>query len=157
MRKLFIATLLLLVSTQLFATQAPNFTLKKANGESVSLNQFKGKPVIIHFWATWCPYCKKLQPSLNKLYQQYHDKGLEILAVSIWEEDDAKPQQEMNQRGYPFITLLHGEKVAEQYQVSGTPTTVFISRTGEIIWRTSESNPNNPNLLKATQTIVNGK
>jgi thiol-disulfide isomerase/thioredoxin len=136
------------------AEQAPNFTLKTGAGQLVSLKEYKGKPLVIHFWATWCPYCKKLQPGLDKLYLKYKEQGMEMIAISFWEEDGATPQAELKSRGMHFNTLVLGEKIAKLYKVSGTPTTFFIKKNGEILWRTSDSNPNNPKLELAIKTIV---
>lgn len=154
MKKFFVACLLLLASSQVFAAKAPNFTLETQDGRSVSLSDYQGKPIVLHFWATWCPYCKKLQPGLVKLHKKYQDQGLELLAISLREDEGAKPQDELKSRGYDFLTLVEGEKVAEQYYVQGTPTTFFIAKDGEVLWVTNQSDPNNPKLEKAVQAII---
>ena len=133
---------------------APSWQLLSQNGENITLEQYKNKPVILHFWATWCPYCKKLQPKLVALQKQYQDSGVEIVSVSFNEEDDAKPQDEIHARGYDFITAVHGEQVAALYQVKGTPTTFFINRSGQVIFRTSSSDINDPRLELAVQEII---
>ncbi|MEW6981634.1 TlpA family protein disulfide reductase [Colwelliaceae bacterium 6471] len=142
------------LSFNVAAQQAPSFTLHNEKGEQVSLKDYQGKPLIIHFWATWCPYCKKLQPGLNKLYQQYHSQGLNLLAISLWEDDGAQPQAELIKRGMSFKTAVNGEKISELYQVRSTPTTLFISKEGKIIWRTDISDPNSPLLEKAVQALL---
>lgn len=154
MKKFFVACLLLLASSQVFAAKAPNFTLETQDGRSVSLSDYQGKPIVLHFWATWCPYCKKLQPGLVKLHKKYQDQGLELLAISLREDEGAKPQDELKSRGYDFLTLVEGEQVAEQYYVQGTPTTFFIAKDGEVLWVTNQSDPNNPKLEKAVQAII---
>ncbi|PAJ73198.1 alkyl hydroperoxide reductase [Pseudoalteromonas sp. NBT06-2] len=136
------------------AEQAPEFTLKTELGETVSLSDYKGKPLILHFWATWCPYCKKLQPGLDTLYTKYKTQGLEVLAVSLWEDQDATPQAELNSRGWHFKTVINGDEIHKQFAVVGTPTTFFISKTGEIVYKTSDSDPHSPNLEKAVKMIV---
>ena len=60
---------------------APAWQLSTQNGENISLSDYQGKPVILHFWATWCPYCKKLQPKLVALEQKYQESGIEIIAI----------------------------------------------------------------------------
>lgn len=62
--------------------EAPAFIAENLSGENVSLSSFKGKPVILNFWATWCPYCRKERPYLNLLHREYKDKGLVIISVS---------------------------------------------------------------------------
>lgn len=128
--------------------------LKTQNGETISLNQYQGKPIILHFWATWCPYCKRLQPKLVELQEKYKSSGVEIVAISFNEDDGAMPQDELNSRGYHFITAVNGDSVATLYGVRGTPTTLFINRTGKIIYNTSSSDVNNPKLDLALTMIT---
>ena len=133
---------------------APAFSLQTEAGKTVTLADYKGKPLVIHFWATWCPYCKKLQPGLDALYTKYQSQGLEMLGVSIWEDDGAKPQAALDKRGWHFKTVINGDDITKKYGVKGTPTTVFISREGKIVWRTDKSDPNNPGLEKAIKAIL---
>lgn len=150
---LFSLISLLFSNTSFALDKAPNWQLKQQDGTTISLADYHGKPVILHFWATWCPYCKRLQPHLVKLQQKYAAQGVEIVAVSFMEDDDAKPQSELKQRGYTFKTAVHGEQVAEIYGVTGTPTTFFINRKGEIIYRTSSSNTRNKKFEQAVKLI----
>ncbi len=150
----FSLILLFGLTAQVLASQAPVFSLSTESGQTISLADYQGKPLIIHFWATWCPYCKKLQPGLDKLYLKYQQQGLEMVAISFWEEDDATPQAELIKRGMHFITLVNGDMVAKQYQVTGTPTTFFIDKSGDVLWLTSNSDPHNPELEQAIQAIM---
>ena len=143
-----------LISFTVHASQAPEFTLTTEAGKVINLSDYQGKPLIIHFWATWCPYCKKLQPGLDKLYLKYQKQGLAMIAISFWEEDGATPQTELIKRGMHFQTLVNGEQVAKQYQVKGTPTTFFIDKSGNVHWLTNNSDPNNPKLEQAIQAIM---
>jgi cytochrome c biogenesis protein CcmG/thiol:disulfide interchange protein DsbE len=136
------------------ARLAPDFSLKMADGTTVKLADYKGKPLVLHFWATWCPYCKKLQPGLDALYQKYQPQGLEMLSVSIWEDDGATPQAVLDARGSHFKTALFGDDITKAYGVKGTPTTLFISREGKIIAKTGKSDPKNPALEKAIKQIM---
>ncbi|WDE06562.1 TlpA family protein disulfide reductase [Thalassomonas viridans] len=133
---------------------APPWQLTTQDGKPVSLAQYKNKPVILHFWATWCPYCKRLQPKLSELQKKYQASGIEILAVSFNEDEGAKPQDEIYARGYDFITAVNGEAVANLYGVRGTPTTFFIKRSGEVIYRSNSSDISNPKLELAVQEII---
>jgi len=153
--KLLCSFLLLLpLVVQAESRPAPDFTLKNAAGEPVSLKDFRGKVVVLHFWATWCPYCKRLQPGLETLYQTYKEQGLEVLAVSFNEDADADPQASLDKRGMTFNTLIKGGLVARQYQVSGTPTTFFIDRKGHLRAVTMTSNPKEPGLDKFAQSLL---
>ncbi len=153
--KYFFSVILFLFSLNgAFAASAPEFSLKTESGKTINLADYKGKPLILHFWATWCPYCKKLQPGLNKLYNQYKPQGLEMLAVSLWEDEGATPQAVLNERGNQFITVINGDGISKKYNVTGTPTTFFISKSGEIVLKSNDSNPENPELEKAILAII---
>ena len=133
---------------------APAWTLKDANGYGVSLSDYQGKPLILHFWATWCPYCKKLQPGLERLYRKYKEDGLEVLGISWWEDEGALPQKVLEDRGYTFKTLVDGDAVANQYGVKGTPTTFFINKEGLVVWMTNGSDPDDPKLEEVVRGML---
>jgi thiol-disulfide isomerase/thioredoxin len=137
--------------------KAPNWQLATQAGESISLADYHGKPVILHFWATWCPYCKKLQPKLVELEKKYKNTGIEIVAISFNEDEGVNPQESIIQRGYQFITAVDGDKVAQQYGVKGTPTTFFINRSGKVIFKSTSSNIDDPRLELAVKEIIKAK
>jgi len=133
---------------------APPWQLTTQTGEKLSSSYYQGKPIILHFWATWCPYCKKIQPKLVELEKKYKSSGIRIVAISFNEDDGATPQDEIKKRGYSFITAVNGEIVANQYGVRGTPTTFFINRQGKAIYKSTSSDVNNPKLELAVQEII---
>jgi len=133
---------------------APAWQLTTQAGGKISLNDYQGKPVILHFWATWCPYCKKLQPKLVELEKKYKDSGIEIVAISFNEDEGAMPQDVIKARGYDFITAVNGEPVVKLYGVRGTPTTFFINRQGQAIYKSTSSDISNPKLELAVQEII---
>jgi cytochrome c biogenesis protein CcmG/thiol:disulfide interchange protein DsbE len=133
---------------------AQNWTLKTQMGKSISLADYQGKPVILHFWATWCPYCKKLQPKLVELEEKYKKSGIKIVAISFNEDEGATPKNSIVQRGYEFITAVNGDKVAQQYGVKGTPTTFFINRSGKVVFKSTSSNIDDPRLELAVKEII---
>lgn len=133
---------------------AKPWQLRTQNGEVISLEQYANKPVILHFWATWCPYCKKLQPTLVALQKKYQAQGVELISISFNEDEGALPQDEIHRRGYAFLTAVMGEEVARLYGVRGTPTTFFINRKNEIIWKTSSSDKTDPRFDLALQEII---
>lgn len=113
---------------------APDFTLKDINGNAMSLGDFKGKVVILDFWATWCPPCREEIPHFKELYTQYKEKGLEIIGVALDDGglQDVKPFAEENGINYPI--LLGNDKVTRDYGgIKGIPTTFVIDRQGNII------------------------
>lgn len=131
-----------------------DWALEDAEGNEVRLSDFSGDPVVLHFWATWCPYCKKLQPGLDRLYVEYRDRGLQMIGISIWEEDDAEPQKALDRRGHHFKTLLNGEEVAERYGVEGTPTTVFLDAEGRVVSAMTGSDPDAPELEATVKDLL---
>lgn len=136
---------------------AKPWQLYAQNGDVISLEYYKGKPVILHFWATWCPYCKKIQPTLVELQQKYQAQGVELVLISFNEDEGTLPQDEIKRRGYSFITAVMGEEVAALYNVNGTPTTFFINRENKIIFKTSSSNKDDPRFDLALQEIIKTK
>lgn len=148
----------LLFSTFTFAQNetkvSENWVLSTQSGEQVSWQSLQGKPLILHFWATWCPYCKKLQPGLEKLHKKYQSQDLQLIGISFREDPGTFPQTVLNKRGHEFMTLVEGDDVAELFGVSGTPTTLFIDADGSILGVTRTSNPEDPDLDKAAKILV---
>jgi cytochrome c biogenesis protein CcmG, thiol:disulfide interchange protein DsbE len=109
---------------------APDFTLPDLNGARVSLAQFRGQPVVINFWATWCPPCREEIPRLVEAYQREKD-GVAFVAISDEPADVVAPFVKEN--AIPYTNLLDGgDRVSSAYGIKALPTTVFISRDGEI-------------------------
>ena len=135
---------------------APEWTLTDAQGNTVNLSDYRGKAVFLHFWATWCPYCKKVQPGLVDIYEKYQEQGLELVGISIREDEGAQPQAVLDKRGHGFKTLLFGEQVAKQYKVRGTPTTFFIDRQGRIAGSSNSSDPKDPLWEEAATYLLSG-
>ena len=136
---------------------APDFSLKDASGKVHTLKDYHGKPLILQFWATWCPYCEKLQPGLNKIYNKFTDASgnhkVQVVGISFNEDKGANPQKVLTDRCIDFPTLLKGEKAAKAYGVKGTPTTFFITKNGKILWKTIISDPNSLKLHAAAKAL----
>ena len=112
-----------------------NFTLPLLSGENATLSSFRGKVVILNFWATWCPPCRAEMPSMEILYKRYKDQGLEILAVDIGENANTV-RQFIQKNNYSFPVLLDTTKQTSAiYGVEAIPTTYIIDRNGKIIGR----------------------
>jgi thiol-disulfide isomerase/thioredoxin len=123
---------------------APAFTLKDTTGRKVSLADYKGRPVIVDFWATWCAPCKVEIPWLEQFHTQYAGQGLEILGVSeddLDADDRAKLAQEKKdiadkaaQLKINYPVLIDDAQVATPYGgIDGLPTTFFIDRNGKVV------------------------
>ncbi|MEQ1822680.1 MAG: TlpA disulfide reductase family protein [Fimbriimonadaceae bacterium] len=108
-----------------------DFTLTDLDGKKWTLSQLKGKIVLVNFWATWCPPCRKEMPDLETLHKRYREKGLVVIAIS--DEDDSKVRPFIVENKYTFPVLLDpGRKVNEEYQVDGIPKTFIYNREGKL-------------------------
>lgn len=113
-------------------TAAEDFRLADLDGKQQSLSQYRGKVVLVNFWATWCKPCTTEMPAMQTTYDQLRDKGFVVLAVNEL-EDDAKVREHIAQYGHTFPVLLDRDnKVANQFGVFGLPVSVFIDETGVV-------------------------
>ncbi|MHB1160860.1 MAG: TlpA family protein disulfide reductase [Chloroflexota bacterium] len=109
---------------------APDFALKGLDGQTVRLSEMRGKPVLINFWATWCPPCRQEMPDLEKAYQKYKGQGVLFLGVDK-QEDEETVRKFVQQNRYSWTFLLDSDgRVANSYWVSGIPTSYFVDREG---------------------------
>jgi peroxiredoxin len=112
--------------------QAEDFHLTDLEGKQQSLSQYRGKIVLVNFWATWCKPCITEMPSMQKIYDKLRDKGFVVLAVNEL-EDDAKVREYIKRYGYTFPVLMDRDnKVANQFGVFGLPLSVFIDEKGVV-------------------------
>ena len=119
---------------QLIGNIAPDFTLTNMSGQQVSLSQYRGKVVILNFWATWCPPCREEMPSMEALYQKYTDQGLVILAVNIDENGEPAVRKFLMKTPYSFPILLDSKNVAQNiYGVFRFPESFIIDREGIVV------------------------
>lgn len=118
----------------LIGQTAPDFTLIDMQGQKVSLSQYRGKVVIINFWATWCPPCREEMPSMEKLYQDYQDKGLVMLAVNVEENGREVVADFLEKTPYSFSILLDEDNtVQDTYGVYRFPESYIIDRNGIVV------------------------
>ncbi|MFQ5560876.1 MAG: TlpA family protein disulfide reductase [Nitrospinota bacterium] len=111
---------------------ALEFSLFDMNGKEVSSSHFKGKIVILNFWATWCPPCVAEMPALNKIFHEYQQKGVVVLGVNAGESEE-KVKPFVKKLGISFNILMDEERTLEnKYKVIGIPTTFFIGRNGVV-------------------------
>jgi len=116
---------------------APDFTLSDMDGKSHALRDYRGKVIMLNFWATWCPPCRREMPSMEALRQALHDKPFVVLAVNEWENADLVFPWIGQLPAFPGFPILFDADgaVAERYGVQGLPTTVIIDRQGRIVYR----------------------
>jgi peroxiredoxin len=109
-----------------------DFTLKDINGKKWTLSELRGSIVMVNFWATWCPPCRKEMPDLNAIYNHYKPEGLVILSIS--DEDLLKVGPFINQSGFKYPILLDpGDKVSKQFHINGIPKSFVFDRQGKLI------------------------
>jgi len=115
---------------------APEISLPDVKDSMIALSSFRGKVVLVDFWASWCAPCRAANPYVQKLYAKYKDKGFEVFAVSLdkkkneWlkaiRQDKMKYTQVIDNSGW-------NSKVAERYFVDFLPTNFLLDRTGKIV------------------------
>ncbi len=114
---------------------APKFSLIDLDNKTHTLADYKGKPLIVNFWATWCPPCRAELPSFNRAWSKVKDKGVNMLAINIGEE----PNTVFNFiREYPIdFRVLLDQKSREltNWQMQGLPTTFILNHKGEVVYQ----------------------
>jgi thiol-disulfide isomerase/thioredoxin len=114
-------------------TLAPAFSLKDLRGRSVRLDDYKGKVLLINFWATWCGPCLAEMPDLVKLQKEFGSRGLQIIGITYPPQNRASVQRTVRQMKINYPILFGGDKIAGDYNVGEVlPTTVIVDREGKI-------------------------
>lgn len=109
---------------------APDFTLERLDGGTVTLSDLRGQVVVLDFWATWCGPCEESMPYLQDLHDRYSSQGVVVLAINQ-EESRSTVARYINDRGYTFTVLLdRNGAVGRAYDVWGIPYTVVIDQSG---------------------------
>ena len=112
--------------------QKADFTLTDLEGHAWTLSNLRGKVVLLNFWATWCPPCRKEMPDLDALYRRFHSQGLEILAIS--DEDSAKVKPFLAEKPVAYPVLLdRGRAVNQLMAVEGIPKSFLYDRDGKLV------------------------
>ena len=127
-------------------TMAPSLELPRINGDTAVLAEYRGRPVIVNIWATWCPPCVREMPSLQRVYERYREEGLEVLAVAV---DDLPGERQPDGRIEGLVSRFVDEygltfpvaidptgRTEQRFGTEFLPTTVLIGRDGRI--RTTE-------------------
>lgn len=111
-------------------TAAADFSLPDLHGRTQSLSEYRGKIVLMNFWATWCKPCTTEMPAMQASYDRLRDKGFVVLAVNEL-EDETKVREHIRTYGHTFPVLLDQDnRVANMYGVFGLPVSVFIDEAG---------------------------
>lgn len=114
--------------------KAKGFELSSLDGKTYRLSDFKGKVVLLNFWATWCTYCVKENPSLDRLYREFKDSGFIVLGISV-DRLSATVENYLkdNPLTYPVLMDSKGEVFVRTYTVIGIPVTYLINKEGYIV------------------------
>ncbi|MFC4712151.1 peroxiredoxin family protein [Planococcus dechangensis] len=114
---------------------APDFMLTDQNGETVQLSDYRGKKVILNFWATWCPPCRAEMPHMQQFHEDNTDSDVEILAVNLTAQDNGAEaiSSFIDEFGLTFsIPMDETGSTAQSYQIRTVPTTYILNTRGEI-------------------------
>ncbi len=133
-----------------------DFTLKDLNGRTVHLKDLRGHPLIIDFWATWCPPCRKQLPELKKIYQRYRSRGLMVLGVacdSIKGDGPEAVTEFVREYKLDYPILIGTDEVVDGFDVQGIPATFFVTRQGRVLARMDGAGANGE-LSDATKNLL---
>lgn len=113
---------------------APDFTLRTLDGDQVSLSDFRGQPVIINFWATWCGPCRIEMPEFQEAFAEHQADGLIVLGVNLTERDSVNAVPGfLDEFGLTFpVVLDEAGEVANTYKVFGQPASIFVDQNGDV-------------------------
>ncbi len=125
----------MLLTLLLAVEKAPDFTLKGIDGKTYTLSDFKGKVVLLDFWAVWCPPCRASIPFFESLHEKYRDSGLVVIGVSLDKRKDVL-QRYIQRMGVQYVILWDRDgMVADLYNAYSLPTTLIIDHEGNVVMR----------------------
>ena len=113
-------------------TPAPDWTLKDPQGKTHRLSDYRGKVVVMDFWATWCGPCRMEMPEIQKVSQEFASQGVSVMGMNVWENGDAA--EFMKNNGYTYSLLLNADDAATQYDVQAIPALFVVDGKGVIYY-----------------------
>ena len=132
---------------------APDWTLRDAEGRAHSLSEYRGRVVVLDFWATWCAPCSKVMPRMEKLHRKYGAQGVAVFGVSTFETGD--PAALMKKKKCTYGLLLKGEEIAPAYGVETLPVVCVIGPDGRVVY--SHAGADHKNLDAVVEKLVKGQ
>jgi peroxiredoxin len=117
------------------AIYAPDFSLPGVTDKEIKLSDYKGKIILLNFWATFCVPCRLEMPSLQALSEKYHNKDLEIIAISVDHGREKSVKKWIAKNNLDFPIALEGQDAGSAYEVSALPVTFIIGKQGQLIGR----------------------
>ena len=146
--EMFIATIVVVIGLYGAVTSKPapsdpvNLTFTAVDGSTVNLATMRGKVVLLDFWATWCPACREEVPNVVAVYNKYHARGLEVLGVSL-DQDQSSMNQFTADNGMPWPEYFDGQgwdnALAQHFGIRSIPQMWLLDRQGRIITRDGRS------------------
>lgn len=114
--------------------RAPDWTLQTPTGRQVDFHADSRDQVsVVLFWATWCPFCRRLMPHIQTVAGEFRDKPVKFYAIDVWEDGD--PVAHFDEHGFTFTLLLSGEPVADAWDVKGTPGLFVVDRGRTVVYQ----------------------
>ncbi|MEE4300794.1 MAG: TlpA disulfide reductase family protein [Pseudomonadales bacterium] len=120
----------------------PAFVLERLDGGELSEADLAGRPALVVFFDTACPYCKRLAPGIERTWQRYGEQGLQVLAISFREEGNVQAWRAENE--VSFEIAVNGDAVADAFGATSTPTWFFVDAEGTVRFRGTSSDPDDP-------------
>ena len=112
---------------------APDFTKDSLSGETVRLSELRGKVVMVDFWTSWCPPCRREAPTLAEVYREYAHRNVEFIGVAIW-DDRNRVEDYVLEFDLPYLNLIDEKgRIAIDYGVAGIPEKFFIDGNGDVV------------------------
>ncbi len=118
----------------------PDWTLTDGEGRKHTLEQYRGKVVVLDFWSSWCPHCNDAMPAMQRLHEQYADRGVAILGVNCRERTAIDKAAYVRQKGFTYPVIEDGDTLAVRYKVGGIPAFYVIDRDGKLAFMHSGFN-----------------
>lgn len=129
-----------------------SFTLEDNSGSSWQLSDHPQQPKLLMFWATWCPPCKKLFPTIQSIHEQYAEKGLNVIAISVY--DDGDTLEYAKSRNLTMTILKNGDHIAESLGVPGTPTVILLDGENNVRYGAVNPPPFDTELYNVLDALV---
>lgn len=125
----------------------PDGALQQYTSDVWKLSNYNHPPKLFTFWATWCPYCRRLFPSIQALHEQYAADGLTVVAISV--RDDGDTLAYARKHGLTMDVLINGDPLVDQMGVPGTPVVVLLNGDNRVVFATPNSDPTDSTLRNA--------
>jgi thiol-disulfide isomerase/thioredoxin len=119
---------------------APDWTLKGPDGKTHRLSDYRGKLVVLDFWASWCPHCNNAMPAIQRMHEMYEDRGVAFFALNCRDRGDVDPVAYIRNKGFDYF-VADGNEAAIQYRVGGLPAFYVIGPDGRLVHRQTGYSP----------------